>query len=293
MYECNNCKKEFKYKSQYTRHLELKLGCDYIKNTSKKINDISEEINDKVMKSLNKNIITKDYICLFCDGKFSTKGNVTKHLNNVCHIKKKLEKDKEKISSDKKNYENNILSEDKKEIKLLRKTIAKLLKNNSPNITINNNNITQNITNNNLMINLNSFGKEDLSHITIEDYKKYLNGFFRGFIEFIEKIHFDETAPQNQNICITNLKSKYLSVFDDGKWLTKEKNDIIDNLITKKYNILSDKCEELDEAKQLSKKTIDNFSEFGENYDNPEAQKNTKTDIMLMIYNNKDKIKNK
>lgn len=297
MYECETCKKEFKYKSQYTRHIELKFGCDYVKNTNKKINNIEKEIEVKVIKSLNNKNISKDYKCLFCNGNFSTKGNLTKHLNNVCQIKKKLQTKKDKINNDKIVYVNKIINDDKKEIKLLRNTIAKLLKNQSSNIIINNNNNnivnTQNITNNNLMVNLNSFGKEDLSHITVTDYKKYLNGFFRGFIEFIEKIHFDETVPQNQNICITNLKSKYLSVFDDGKWLTKEKNDIIDNLITKKYNLLSDKCEELEESKQINNKTIKNFEEFCENYDNEESQKNTKTDIMLMIYNNKDKVKNK
>ena len=68
------------------------------------------------------------------------------------------------------------------------------IKNQSNNITINN------TINNNLTVNINSFGKEDLSHITLEDYKKYLNGFFKGFIEFIEKVHFDKNSPKNRNL---------------------------------------------------------------------------------------------
>ena len=141
-----------------------------------------------------------------------------------------------------------------------------------------------------MTININSFGKESLDHITLDNYKKYLNGFFPGFINFIEKIHFDETAPQNHNLCITNLKSKFICVYDNGKWIVKDKDDIIDNLITKKYNLLGEKCEELEESKEISKKIIENFEEFCENYNSKEAQKNTKKEALLMIYNNKDKI---
>jgi uncharacterized C2H2 Zn-finger protein len=289
MYKCETCKKDFKYKSQYTRHKNLKFGCDYVKNTNKKINNIKNEISSKLQNSINNNSINNNK-CLFCNSIFSTKGNLTKHLNNSCNIKKKLETEKNEINKDKITYENIINSEDKKEIKLLRNTIAKLLKNQS--IKNQSNNITINNTiNNNLTVNINSFGKEDLSHITLEDYKKYLNGFFKGFIEFIEKVHFDKNSPKNHNISITNLKSKYLSIFTDGKWFTRDKNDIIDNLIIKKYNMLNDICDELEERNQISKKIVDNFSEFTQNYDNEEAQKNTKNDIILMIYNNKDKIK--
>jgi hypothetical protein len=38
---------------------------------------------------------------------------------------------------------------------------------------------------------------------------------------------------------------------------------------------------------------IKNFEEFCENYKDKEAQKTTKNDIILMIYNNSNKIKNK
>ena len=87
-------------------------------------------------------------------------------------------------------------------------------------------------------VNINSFGNESLSHITKNDYKKFLSGLFPGFIKFIEKIHFDENAPENHNICITNLKSKYMCVYDGDDWITKDKNETIDRFIAKKYNLL-------------------------------------------------------
>lgn len=63
---------------------------------------------------------------------------------------------------------------------------------------------------------------------------------------FIEKIHFGENAPENHNIC----------VYEDNKWITI-KNDIIDDLITKKYNL--SKCIELEELKQINNKIVKNF----------------------------------
>ena len=184
------------------------------------------------------------------------------------------------------------------EIKELRKQIAKLIMKQSQqipqNINItnnnNNNNITNKITNNNLMINLNNFGKEDMSHITLNDYKKYLSGFFQGFLKFIEKVHFDESVPENHNINITNLKSKYLHIYENNQWTAKEKADVLDKFINKKYNFLVDKCDELEESNQLSEKIIEDFMQFTQNYKDEEAKKNTQKKVSLMIYNNKDKI---
>jgi hypothetical protein len=82
-------------------------------------------------------------------------------------------------------------------------------------------------------------------------------------------------------------------VFENNTWKLKDKSDVIDNLITNKYILLNEKCEELEENNEISNKIINNFKEFTENYENIEAQKNTKKDVMLLIYNNKDKVKDK
>jgi hypothetical protein len=89
------------------------------------------------------------------------------------------------------------------------------------------------------------------------------------------------------------LKSKYLSIHDGDKWVTKMKNDILERFINKKHNQLSDKCEYLEETKQIDKKIVDNFEEFCESFNDKEAQKNTKNDVITMLYDNKEKIKNK
>ena len=37
------------------------------------------------------------------------------------------------------------------------------------------------------------------------------------------------------------------------------KNDVLDKIMSKKYNLLGEKCEELEESKQISKKIVNNF----------------------------------
>jgi hypothetical protein len=279
-------------------------------------NKISTLIN-KSENNLNK--------CWFCKKIFCSKQNIRRHINETCNKKKLYNNDINKII-DKKNYindKNNKLIEDKNrlieeknklnndkinmdnqkkalnyknEIKLLRNEISKLIKirsinnmnNNMNNINITNNKIIN--TNNNLLVNINSFGKESLEHITINDYKKFLGGYFPGFIKFIEKVHFDINAPENHNISITNLKSKYLHVYENNKWTTKEKVDVLNKFINKKFSTLIDKCEELEERNELSEKIIEDFMQFTQNYKDDEAQKNTQKNVILMMYNNKDKV---
>jgi len=86
------------------------------------------------------------------------------------------------------------------------------------------------------------------------------------------------------------MNSRYLFTFDRGSWLSKDKNETIDKFIAKKYNILVDKFDELEEKNELDDKILERFNLFSKNYKDIDAQKNTKNDIMLMIYNNKNKV---
>ncbi len=288
MYHCYKCGKEFKYKSFLDRHNSKKISCNKIDNINnnydKRINDIDDEINNKIEESLK--LITT---CLFCNKIFSNKANTRRHIMDYCKNKSELLNKKNAIIIEKNTIIDNKKNQDKdEEIKELKNMVSTLIEKQTVQ------NITNNITNNNItnnVIMINSFGKEDLSHITLQDYKQYLNTYFKGFINFIEKVHFDDNVPENHNICITNLKSKDIKVYDNGKWVAKPKTDIIDKFLRKKLNILIDKCEELEETDQITEKVVDKFSEFQINYTDDKAKKTTKDDIILMMYNNKDKIK--
>jgi hypothetical protein len=317
MYKCNNCKKTFEFNSLYIRHKSKKIGCktliiDYdllIQTNENKLQNIKTKINDlktKITSTITNSLIIKTN-CLFCNKIFKTKGNLNRHINTSCIEKNqiineenilqeelnKLEEEKNILEKDNKE-QNKIIEQEKErkrdeENKELKAMIEKLLERQpiQPIQNITNNNINQ--TNNVIMIN--NFGNENLSHITLQDYKKYFSTYFKGFLNFIEKVHFDENMPENHNICLTNLKSKDIKVYEGDKWIAKPKTDVIDKFLRKKLNTLIDKCEELEETDQIADKVVDKFSEFQNNYMDDKAKKNTKDDVILMIYNNKDKVK--
>lgn len=297
MFSCEKCGKDFDTKFLLNRHLSKKLPCNTIDKINKNFNEKIKIIDDEIKLKMEESMKIENK-CLICNKNISNKGNLIRHINNTCKIKKELIRKKENLLENKNKLINNrgeietaIVDKDN-EIKALKKTISKLLEKQVPqNITINNPTINNNTQNNIIVIN--SFGKEDLSHITEADYKKYLNNYFPGFIKFIEKIHFDENMPSNHNLCITNIKSKYMYIYENNNWNLTERNDIIDRLITNKYDNLIEKFDDLEEAGKISDKVIDNFTQFQHNYNNEEAKKNTKKDVELMIYNNKNKIKSK
>jgi len=293
MYKCEKCEKEFKYKYLLKKHENRKFKCNSV-NSINTINNIKNNYEDKIKNIENeleyktKLSLEKKNICLFCNLSLSTKTSTSRHINKYCKVKKELINEKIKLIQNKNetndNDDNNKL---KNELKVLKDKLEKLETKQqiTQNITINN-------TQNNLIM-INPFGKEDLSHLSVEDYKKFLNGFFPGFLKYVEKVHFDENAPQNHNICISNLRSKYISIHDGNKWVTKMRDDILERFINRKHNQLIDKREELEDLKKIDKKIIDNFDEFCESLENNEAKKSIKNDIITMIYDNKNKIKSK
>jgi hypothetical protein len=249
--KCWFCKKMFSSKYNMLRHIYD--NCTFKKNIIYKKTKIKEKKNKLEIKKQNLN---------------ENKDKLIKDKELIIEDKNKLmieqEKNKLEINNLEKEKNNNkIIIGYTDEIKLLREQVSKLIAKQS----VQNINITNNkIINNNLIVNINSFGKENLSHITLADYKKFLGGFFSGFIKFIEKVHFDENMPENHNISISNLKSKYLHIYENNQWTAKEKADVLDKFINKKFNFLVDKCDELEESNQLSEKIIEDFIQFTQNY---------------------------
>jgi hypothetical protein len=301
MFQCKNCIKSFKYNYLLIRHENNKTGCkipNKIKIINNKINDIDTKIIDKqnkikdIINDINfQSVPNNENKCLYCDKIFINKNNLNRHKKANCDKLKDLNNNKlllEKEITDLEIQKNELLEEKEREDReeennQLRNMVIKLLMKKTPQINITNNKITNN---NNLMVNvnINSFGNESLSHITKNDYKNFLSGLFPGFIKFIEKIHFDVNAPENHNICITNLKSKYMCIYDGEDWISKDKNETIDRFIAKKYNLLVDKFDELEESNEIDEKISERFNIFSKNYQDREAQKNTKNDIILMMY---------
>ena len=285
-FNCNNCNKIFMYKSLYLKHINRKNPCniDIIFNdtNNQDINEfkrlytnITQMINDKYNKS-------SDLKCYFCEHTFTTKGNLVNHKkNNSCKQYKELLDKQQKY----KNSINDIKKND--EIKILKDKIIKLTNNKTTNINVNNidNSIDNsiNVTNNNqLHIHINNYGKEDISHITNNQFKEYIKDMYTGLINLIKHIHCNKDKPENYNIYLTNLRSKYIKIFKDDAWFFDDLNDVIEQLKYDKIDILDDKAKEFNDAKLTS--TLQTFK--GRLNTNAEASKNLSDNIKLVLYNN-------
>ena len=325
--ECKICFKQFKFAYLLTRHENNKKSCDNKVKILRKLYDELETIEKKIINLLNESFESNKK-CFFCNNEYLNRSNLKRHINIYCDKKKELDNEKNKILNkinNKKEYiiKNNketeyLLNKNKELIKKneelenrLKKTEEKLeensnsLKNiitsNKSTTIINNtqqNNVQNNVNNNiNIIVNndkkINSFGKEDLSHITNKDYTRYLSKYFDGFIEYIEKVHFSKEKPENHNICIPKINLDYVAVYEEDQWNLQDKNDLTDKLLSQKILALTKKCDELEGKGMITEKIVDKYNEFNANYyiDSENSRKKLEKNISLLLFNNRKKIK--
>ena len=197
-HECHKCNKLFKYKTDYTRHMNRKNPCNSkLLIGSQLAPKCSQEPSDENGNIQMINNKTDDLKCKQCHKLFSKKSNLTRHLNGKCKSTNQIENSEEKIFKrllqemekqkievakmmEEKNKQINELTTEVKKLKTKkvlvkgnRKTINSHNTNNSHNNTTNN---TANIgQQNNINVKLVAFKREDLSFITDDVYKKILN----------------------------------------------------------------------------------------------------------------------
>jgi len=229
LYICNYCIFSSKLKGDYNRHLKTKKHINNCKNNvismvqSQKEPEKSQKEPQKSQKEPEKSqgelVIYKKYKCEFCDESFTTFANKRRHELHRC--------------KDNTNLKNKLLNEKNKQIKKLEKTVDKLI-DKAGNTTINNIKSTNNQQN----IKLNNYGSEDLSHIT-EFFKTNLLTKPHGMIpKMIEAVHFNNDKPENKNILMPNKNDNKIKVFSGDKWVYRDKNETIDDLMDGKYFIM-------------------------------------------------------
>ena len=180
----------------------------------------------------------------------------------------------------------------KQEMDTLRKQVETLLEKSTSNPT---GNTTTNTTNNgnvhsqanigNIIV-VNSFGHENIEHITDQIICKIIKTApFTSVPQLIEKIHFDPDHPENHNIKITNKKLNYAEIVKNNKWVTANKKKIIDDVIQKSYDLLDDKY--TDNKDDISEKRQERFHNFQEKYEQADEEllRNIKNDVDLLLIN--------
>jgi hypothetical protein len=242
-------------------------------NTVKNLTPLAEKsskVYTKHTKSIHKteNSIHKVYtkytqnLCDFCLKSFTSRQSMWRHKRKYCKIIK--ENDKKVIELE------SIVLEQKKQINKLIDKVG------TTNITTNNINNTQNIQ-------LNSYGNEDMSHIT-DTLKDGLLKIPYGMIpKMIEAVHFNDNKPENKNIAFTNKKDNKMKVYKDNKWIYRDKDETIKDLMDGKYFILDSHYEH--NFKNLSSSAKTNYENFQSNF--TDEFNNIKKECELVLLNNR------
>lgn len=275
-YNCQLCGKVFKYKSLLLKHIDKKIPCC-----------------DEEKKAKNKEKRT----CVHCNKEFTRLDSLKDHLM-ICRTK--MIKDKEIEFSSKQNNKDNDIKKEvefiKKQLSIiteekdatiyeLKQIIEKLrtdkgiLFKDDKNIVINDTNAGNNI------VKILPYGEEDLSFITDDNYKIMLNRGFNSVHYFVEYVHFNKNKPENQNIRINNIRDKYVLIFDGDKWILKDRDDMFQEIIETKINLLWIKYFQLKNS--LDEYTKHRFNCFLEKQYDDEIIEYIKNDLKLMLYNKK------
>ena len=302
LYICDICNYSTKYKRDFNKHNNTKKHRNKLMGLGLSVEETHHIIqnNPKIIQNnpvditnnppIIQNNPVKKYKCDFCPKTFSLHSNKRRHEMHRCkenpdfldkllaaknnriktlqQDKDNLEKDKEALEKDKE-----ALREEKQ---VLYTQVATLLD------KVGDTNIQNNII-------LNNYGKEDLSHIT-DTLKTELLGIPYGAIpKMIEEIHFNDNKPENKNIMIPNKKENLVKIFKGDKWIYKNKNDTITDLVDSKYTIIDEHYEGMDNEHMLPLAMKTTFTKFKKIYEagDEEMVEKLKKQCELVLLNNR------
>jgi len=257
MYECPRCHYQTLNKKDLKTHFYRKKTCLPIyenippsilqkkvlaRNAYKIIekenesNNLTEEIilNNNESNSKSKK---KEYKCSYCHKLSTTSSNNLRHMK-TCKLKKELEEEK----NDTKNI---IIEKYQQQVEILQEEINKLRsKTNIVNNYYTQNNIHQEINND---IKINAFREENTDYLTPEYIMSIAKrGMYYAIPKLIEKIYFNENHPENQNVKITNERSKYAQIYDGTRFVKCAKNLIVRDMIRVSIDIIDEVCCDVD-----------------------------------------------
>ena len=146
----------------------------------------------------------------------------------------------------------------------IREKRCKFLKNNSEiclhsNKIVNNNQKIQNIQNNiyknkienNVNIQINGYGKEDISYITNDVLVDIIKKPITGIPKLVEMIHLNPEHPENNNIKLVNKNMPFLNYFNGNNWKAADKSKVLGNLLKSKTEITDDFYNSLEKEPSL------------------------------------------
>jgi hypothetical protein len=283
MYNCECCNYFTDKKTNFIRH-ERSLKHQKAVNVSQKLAKISPTLAE---------ISPNNHICKYCEKVFKHRSSLSKHIKYSCkknndedikELVRLLNLQQERCGNLEK--QNNAMQ---KQIQQLTKKLQIQKVSNSHNTMTNSHN-TQNNNNNIYHIQILNHDKTDYSHLTANDYKRCIRDVNHCVKTLICKIHFDPNKPENHNIYISNIKSKYVMVYRKNQWDIVERDREIDNLYDINHMVLEDWY---DQYKDKHPEIVQSFEKYLKNKDDDSDMiKDVKELIRQLLYNKRKVVKN-
>ena len=295
--------KKFNLKETKVIEPEIKLGdireCIYCNKCFYESKDLFKHFNlcSNYRESLNKKAVN---VCEFCNKEFSSRQGKWRHLKSC---KEKAKDDDQKANLlhlvDMLNLQLNEQKEQKEQLKRRDEQLNEELKrrdkqieeqNKQINELIKKAGITQNIQNIQNNFKVLAYKNTDLSHLTDQDYIQCLNRSNMVIPNLIKKIHFNPKKPENHNIYISNIKNKYVMIYDGTKWDLCSRDETIDDLIDTNEMVIEQKLEEWLENGKEYPEIMKKFNRYLEKKEKDEVINKIKEEIRLILFNNRNVI---
>jgi len=251
------------------------------------------------------------YVCKGCNHELDICNSMIQHVNTYC---KKYKEKREKETKEKQEIEYNNKKQEiddiKKDLEQKEQELVKLENNKSSinngtinngtinNGTINNNDnsINNNLTNN---ININNhimivdFGKEDSSKLSKKDEKYIMEKCWGAILACVEKMHFNEDIPEQQNIYISNLRTNKGYIYENGKFIITNIKTLLIDLINNRADDVRDMLERIDTfnfSDNKKKNVILRIGELLHNIENGDEKTLNiiKEEVINLLYNKKN-----
>ena len=273
-YQCECCKYSTVKRFNYEKHLVSKKHIMVEENGRRQQAVISESPQkqpvDNIPTTKVAEKVASPFTCKYCEQKFKFKQSMYRHIKYTC-TKNKDEDLRELVRLMNIQMEQQKQEFNKKietQAKQIEKLMGKLEVGNTFNTAIVNN------------IQLLGYRQTDVSHLTDQDYRSCIKRVNHCVKSMIEKVHFNPLKPENMNIYISNIKEKYIMVYDGANWNLANKKDELDRLYEEKEMMLEEWLDS-NPDEELKKK----FMKYLDNKDNDECLNRIKEEIKLMMYN--------
>ena len=272
LYSCEICNITTNLKSNNKRHLKTAKHMRKVEENrlkSQKEPQKSQKEPEKSQKEPQKSQTNLEFVCAYCDEQFSTFANKRRHEIHRC------------LENDDLNYKKLYKKAEKEKTELYKK-IGKLLDKvgNTTNIQTNTSNTTQNIQ-------LNNYGREDMSHITDTIKNALLLKPYGMIPKMIEAIHFNDDKPENKNIVLPNKNDNKIKIFTGDKWVYKIKDEVITDLVGGKYFIMDNHYDNVQPT--LNTTTTTNYIQFKEYFNDKDKElvESVRKECELIMLNNR------